>query len=77
MGQGEATVDREPLDFHVQEKEWKFPDLGAPSGNVKDRGSHITHQAQASQDLFGEPWELNNSHTASAPLPAIPTVTQD
>lgn len=43
MGQGEATVDREPLEFHVQGGEWKFPDLGAPGGNVKDRGAHITH----------------------------------
>lgn len=32
MGQGEATVNREPLDFHVQGREWKFPDSGAPAG---------------------------------------------
>lgn len=44
MGQGEVTVDREPLDFHVQEGEWKFPDLGAPGGDVKDRGAYVTHK---------------------------------
>lgn len=39
MGQGEPTVDREPLEFHVQGGEWTFPDLGAPGGSVKDRGA--------------------------------------